>query len=602
MRAPIIVAVNGVRKSGVAVDPDAQAIIDRIISAGGTLSTTGRSGINTFVGTLKSASIWSGIERLYGFAGETNAAHAVDWKNPTVTANDITWNGTITSDINGSYGDGSSYGDIPYNAGDLDPASFNLTINSRTGGNGGGLNFGADDGSSFVWEAVNHNGALDVIAGSFSTRYTRDNTLPGQLSMEVSGGSRKTYFNGALVHTDAPTVTLPSLNFWCFGRNDNGSLSDGNTKNLCLIVIGGPLGDVNQGILNDAVNALRFALTGFPLVAARIQTHNNQTSSVQVLNMSYDYGNQDYQHNGGSWVGLTTSSQYFTYTAGDPDPSQGTWQFVDSVTPANNLSTDAAYPGVDPTEVSLWYNSLSVPVSPAPTLTLVNRDFATITGLWQDTGATTPVANLGDPIAAGTDVISGSTIALTQDTGTAQPTLRFSKRASDGVYVPIIATDGTDDFLSTPFNLGPVGSLPRTLAFGVALSGDVNSRRSLGGIGNTGTGNMFAAATWDSPARWMLALYAVDVFSDDTPDNDWHAHVTKYDGSQVTWEKDGVMLADFPATVSLDTTNSPLYVGKRPDGSMPVAAGYTSIILFTHSLTAAESTAVTNYIRSLNPA
>jgi hypothetical protein len=76
--------------------------------------------------------------------------------------------------------------------------------------------------------------------------------------------------------------------------------------------------------------------------------------------------------------------------------------------------------------------------------------YATPIGLWQDTSATIPATLAGDPVAAFTDVISGSAVAFTQSTSTQQPTLQFVQRVSDSVFIPTVAFDGVDDIISAP--------------------------------------------------------------------------------------------------------------------------------------------------------
>ncbi len=91
---------------GFVYDPDAVVIFNAIVAAGVTPTGTQKSGINTFVLSLKSASLWAKIELLYGFVGGTAATHAINWKTPGT--NNITWAGTVTQDANGITPNGST--------------------------------------------------------------------------------------------------------------------------------------------------------------------------------------------------------------------------------------------------------------------------------------------------------------------------------------------------------------------------------------------------------------------------------------------------------------------------------------------------------------
>jgi len=241
-------------------DPAAQAIINRIIAVGGTIPTGGSTAVNDFVTGCKTDSIWPFVH-LYGFIGGTNPSHAIDWANPSGTA--ITWNGSVTSDVNGSHGDGSSYGDLGFNLTTLLPSNnIHGSVYSRTSGSGSGINLGTDDGSVFYWLAVNHNGQTDVINGIFATRKTAANTSGGLLALDVNSNARNIVLNGVVTTSDTtgvPGVFTPN-NVWCFGRNDGGALSDGSSNNICFMSFGSALGAAGQAKLYTRVQALQTAL------------------------------------------------------------------------------------------------------------------------------------------------------------------------------------------------------------------------------------------------------------------------------------------------------------------------------------------------------
>ena len=56
------------------VDPDAQAFFDRVVAAGGSLSTTEKDGVNTLVKQMKAAGIWTAMKAVYPMVGASAEA------------------------------------------------------------------------------------------------------------------------------------------------------------------------------------------------------------------------------------------------------------------------------------------------------------------------------------------------------------------------------------------------------------------------------------------------------------------------------------------------------------------------------------------------
>jgi hypothetical protein len=68
-----------------AVDPDAQAFFDRVTTAGGTLSATEQTAIETLVSDLKDAGIWTKMKAIYPMVGASAAACAQNLKSSSFT-------------------------------------------------------------------------------------------------------------------------------------------------------------------------------------------------------------------------------------------------------------------------------------------------------------------------------------------------------------------------------------------------------------------------------------------------------------------------------------------------------------------------------------
>ena len=96
-------------------DADANAYISAITTAGGSLSGTEETAINTFFTTLKSDGIYSKLHIMYPFLGGVAASNAINAQNPGT--NNLTFNGTWTHSATGSYcaKSNSNYADTGFN-------------------------------------------------------------------------------------------------------------------------------------------------------------------------------------------------------------------------------------------------------------------------------------------------------------------------------------------------------------------------------------------------------------------------------------------------------------------------------------------------------
>jgi hypothetical protein len=78
-------------------DTDAQAYIDAVTTAGGTLSAGDQTAINDFYVALKANSLYSELKYMYPFMGGVSASHAICGINPTDADYTITWGFNLTN-------------------------------------------------------------------------------------------------------------------------------------------------------------------------------------------------------------------------------------------------------------------------------------------------------------------------------------------------------------------------------------------------------------------------------------------------------------------------------------------------------------------------
>ena len=136
----MILASHGIVASQIAQfpqvsDADAQAFVNRVYTAGGVLSTTELSAVNTLVVDMKAAGIWSGMKAIYPMVGASAAACAQNLKSSSFT-------GTFTSGWTFASTGVTPNGTSAYMDTFLTP-STSLSQNSASIGFYGGNNLGA---------------------------------------------------------------------------------------------------------------------------------------------------------------------------------------------------------------------------------------------------------------------------------------------------------------------------------------------------------------------------------------------------------------------------------------------------------------------------
>lgn len=144
-------------------DAIAQAYFDAVEAAGGTLTQSDKIALNNYVCTIRANGTLSKRKLILPFMGGTAASHAIDLITATTK---VTWHGTVTHNISGITGDGSTgYGDIAFNP----STDFSGTLV------GGGVYLRTSDDNNGKWPfGVEQNsgaGALFLI--------TRLNSGPG---------------------------------------------------------------------------------------------------------------------------------------------------------------------------------------------------------------------------------------------------------------------------------------------------------------------------------------------------------------------------------------------------------------------------------------
>jgi hypothetical protein len=239
-------------------DPDWVAYYNRVIAAGGSLTTTEQNATKTLVADLKSAGIWSAMKAIYPMVGASAAACAQNLKSSSFTGT-FSIGGTYSS--GGYTGNSIAYMDTNYNAntsGSLDSA--HLSLYSRTNSGTAVVDFGANPPAHFLtYSFGNYSGINSSDSPVFSTLATSDGMFIG--SRTSSSEARFFHKGGSAIVSTRTSTSRPNLNLWLGGLNNNGIFAFPSSRQFAFASIGDGLTDTQAGNFYTAVQAFQTTLS-----------------------------------------------------------------------------------------------------------------------------------------------------------------------------------------------------------------------------------------------------------------------------------------------------------------------------------------------------
>jgi hypothetical protein len=240
------------------IDPDAAAFFARVTAAGGTLSGTEQTAVNTLVVDMKANGTWTSMLAIYPMVGASAAACAQNLKSASFTA---TFSSGWTFASSGISPNGTSaFADTGLNQ------STNLTntnLHCSYYGTSGILAGGAGD----IGVATSNTFLLIRPSAFFSNQCDSDFVPYGVANYGFYCGTRGDaitrfgYFNGSLVMTrpSVPNATS-SLNYYFGALNNSGSASNFSALKTAFATIGTNLTSTQNANLYTAVQAFQTTL------------------------------------------------------------------------------------------------------------------------------------------------------------------------------------------------------------------------------------------------------------------------------------------------------------------------------------------------------
>lgn len=245
-------------------DTDAQAFFDRVITAGGSLSTTEQIAINTLVIQMKADGIWTKMKAIYPMVGASSAACAQNLKSSSFT-------GTFTSGwtfaSTGVTPNGTSaYMDTGFNLNSqIGANTLNMTYYSRT-------NISLSQGEIGCYNnpaGTTDNEILIRYSGTFygfnsPSKYisVSNSDSRGFYQLNAQALNLKAFKNSSQFGTTVSltTYTSTNANVYIGGINNNGTLATPSSKECAFSSIGDGLTDTQASKFYTAVQAFQTTL------------------------------------------------------------------------------------------------------------------------------------------------------------------------------------------------------------------------------------------------------------------------------------------------------------------------------------------------------
>lgn len=257
-------------------DPDATAFIQRVYTAGGTLTTAEQNAVNQLTIDLKAASIWTPMKAVYPMVGSSAAACAQNLKTGSFTG---TFSGGVVYAATGVVGNGTTgYMNTGLMANtQLTPANHHISYYSRSNPTPGpSIEIGVGELSAgyqspFFRIRLDGYGFTNTFrydSGNDSSFATTNSTVTDSRGFFIGNilntSNRKSYKNGSISGTLTTTIanTLAPGNIYVLANNgapNNPSFY--SIKECAFASIGDGLTDTQAVYLNNAVETFQTSLS-----------------------------------------------------------------------------------------------------------------------------------------------------------------------------------------------------------------------------------------------------------------------------------------------------------------------------------------------------
>jgi len=261
----MILSSHGLIASQIAsFDADAVAFFGRVTTAGGSLSATEKTAVNTLVLDLKANSLWTRMKAIYPMVGASAAACAQNLKSSSFTGTFTATGWTFAS--TGVTGNGTSaYMNTGYNpSSDADTTVNNfhhsVYINNGVVGNCIQGCYNSTGGETDILPSYGNLMYAMINNGVGVTNTTRVGHFIGS---RYQTNSIQYYISSTQVLSTAhtPAASKNNLNYYIGLLNDNGTPTFGNASRIGLSSLGLGLSPTQASNFYTAVQAFQTTLS-----------------------------------------------------------------------------------------------------------------------------------------------------------------------------------------------------------------------------------------------------------------------------------------------------------------------------------------------------
>jgi hypothetical protein len=262
----MILATHGIIGSGAAFDADAVAFFNRVTTAGGTLSATEKSAINTLVVQMKADGTWTPMKAIYPMVGASAAACAQNLKSSSFT-------GTFTSGWTFASTGVTPNGTSAYFNTTLNPNTqltnnnCHMSIYSRTQSRGG-YDIGNAVSSNINTLTIDLNissfNALVEIGSTAAYITSSTSSIGCVIGRRIAQNSLKLNKAASIIATSTGNnsqTSLPNCNISIGARNNNNSFDYYTGRQYAFASIGDGLTDTQASNFYTAVQAFQTTLS-----------------------------------------------------------------------------------------------------------------------------------------------------------------------------------------------------------------------------------------------------------------------------------------------------------------------------------------------------
>jgi hypothetical protein len=248
-------------------DADAQAYIDRVYTAGGTLTNTEANAVNQLTIDMKAAGIWTAMKAVYPMVGSSAAACAQNLKSSSFT-------GTFTSGWTFASTGVTPNGTSAYMDSNLNPNTVGISASSmhisnylRTNSNGVFCDMGGYSGNPSDYQVSLYSRLTDIcyndLGAQSQTRQTYSNTdsIGYYINTRTANNVFKMFKSNTLKATNTATNTSTILSTNIFlGANNQAGATQFSPRQNAFASIGDGLTDTQAADFYTCVQTFQTTL------------------------------------------------------------------------------------------------------------------------------------------------------------------------------------------------------------------------------------------------------------------------------------------------------------------------------------------------------